>query len=69
MSNNRQGELFRTFMGGKTPPMSRDTQREIELGCSSLSATRVERTGRKGACDSASGGVQSDEGGAHRGLR
>lgn len=42
--------MFRAYEGGRTPTLSRDTQRELEAGCSALSGSaawvalpRVER--------------------------
>jgi hypothetical protein len=37
MAISRQGEQFRLFDGGRTPPMTRDTRRELDAGCSALS--------------------------------
>jgi hypothetical protein len=39
MANSTHGELFDGFTGGRTPPLSYDTRRELELGCESLAGS------------------------------
>jgi hypothetical protein len=38
MAHRQVGELFNAYTQGRTPAMSHDTKREIQLGCSALSA-------------------------------